>query len=176
METDQLVEEYQTRALQVESSVIERDIKDIGQLATDEINRLDTFDISNPVFMKTGYYDIDNILTLEEKFLLVIGGFPSGCKTVFGLNIMLNARKLLNVGGVLFSIDNSDRQIRRRFMAMNGGPELNKLLKDRIRRTDILGMKGETLRILFPATSPNNKGLVLEKIKEVFMEVDFYEI
>ncbi len=130
IETDEIIKQYQARALQVEFAV-STEVKDLKRMAMDEVVYQENYDPSRLDILHTGFSPIDDTIIMDTPFLLVIGGHPSSGKTAFAFNMMLNMKRIDGAAGVLFSLDNSEKQARRRFITICGGPPIRKMLNPR---------------------------------------------
>ena len=123
----EVMEGYESRALRLETGV-ERQEKGAGRLAMDELKAIDSNKERKVNYLRTGFRDIDDRLVIDPPFVVVIAGYPSSGKTAWALNIMLNLWRQ-GVAGTLFSIDNSEKQVRRRLISIQGGPPVERMLR-----------------------------------------------
>lgn len=145
IETNEIVKAYQARALQVEFAV-STEVKDLRRMAMDEVIYQENYDPSRMDVLHTGFSAIDNIMIMDTPFLLVIGGYPSSGKTAIALNMMLNMKRIDGAAGVFFSLDNSEKQARRRFITICDGPPIRKMLNPRFMTADDNAMLTEAVR------------------------------
>lgn len=135
IETDEIIKDYQARALQVEFAV-SSEVKSLSRMALDEVAYQDNYDPSRMDILHTGFADIDDLMIMDTPFLLVVGGYPGAGKTAFTFNVMMNMKRIDGASGVLFSLDNSEKQARRRFITICGGPPISKMINPRFMNDD----------------------------------------
>lgn len=128
---DDVVTSYQARALEVDAG-IRCEEKSAADLVMDEVRYVDAYDERTATELLTGYTDIDDVAVMEPPALVVIAGRPGSGKTAFALNIMLNSFFDYGNASMMFGIDNSQQQLRKRMIAIRGGPTVHKLLRPRL--------------------------------------------
>lgn len=125
---DSLVDSYQRRALSVDAA-IKREELTLDKSLADEVRFIDSYNEKNAREWRTGFPDLDKRIAVEPPALIIVAGYPSSGKTAFALNVMLYEARRHNVQSVMFSIDNSEQQVRRRFISIAGGPPITTLLR-----------------------------------------------
>lgn len=181
----ELLNRYHTRVLEISTEIKKRE-KTLSELAVDEVKSVD-----NPVEknrIETGFTDIDRKVNILPGMLVIIAGRPSSGKTAFLMNIILNACRRDGTGSVFFSLDNSEEQVRRRFMAMAGGPPLWKILQLNQHRgesteyTEILlaaqelYSTGEKIRVLCGNMTPQQMYSTLTKSLKLHPEIKMFAV
>lgn len=78
--------------------------------------------------------------------------------------------------------NNRKKLFKMEFVAFEGNhggatpAQIYKMIEGRVREEDVMGMDERVVRFIFPATEPQNKGFLLDKLGEVLEGIDFYEI
>lgn len=90
--------------------------------------------------MKTGFYDLDNLINLEGNNLIVIAGSSAMGKSTFALNIANNVSKQ-GKGVLMFDLEMSKEQIKHRLISQESFIDINKIRNSNFNDEEVKRLK-----------------------------------
>lgn len=109
------------------------------------VEQLDNPD-TNPV-IKTQWPDLDKVVKLRPGQLVIVGARPGGGKSVFGLNLAVQAALTHGMAAVLFSMEMGGDQVMARYCADQARIPLGNIEEDRLTDDEMYRMTQAMTRL-----------------------------